>query len=320
MIWNALVLAAVGLFLSAFFSGSETGFYRAARMRLVLDALGGDFISRVLVWLTNHHSIFIATTLVGNNLANYVTTFAIVMGTEVLFGSSHTAQMIAPLVLAPFLFVYGELLPKSLFLRAPNRLLRMGGPLFVVFVPLFLPVSIVLWVLNKMLARLVRESPEKSRLTVARRELRRILDEGHETGILHHAQRELARGIFAVARGSVTDYITPVQRVARARSDMTKDEIRGLAQRLGISAVPVEEASGDRCLAGYVEIIDLVLDPSDEIGPLKPLLEIPHTYSHIDALMWLQSAKESIAQVVDDKGRTLGILTAAELREPLFRR
>ena len=42
MIFLALVLAAVGLAASALFSGSETGFYRATRLRLVLDAMGGS--------------------------------------------------------------------------------------------------------------------------------------------------------------------------------------------------------------------------------------------------------------------------------------
>ena len=84
MIWIALGMAALGLFLSAFFSGSETGFYRVTRMRLVLDAMGGDRTARGLLWLTNHPSMFIATALVGNNLANYLTSLAIVLGTQAL--------------------------------------------------------------------------------------------------------------------------------------------------------------------------------------------------------------------------------------------
>jgi len=319
VIWIALALAAVGLFLSAFFSGSETGFYRATRMRLVLDALGGDLIARGLLWLTNHSSLFIATTLVGNNLANWLCSLAIVMGTQVLFGpDGHMAELIAPLVLAPFLFVYGELLPKNLFLHAPNRLLRMGGPLLFVFVPLFFPVSALLWGLNKMLAGLFAESPERVRLTVARRELRRALEEGHLAGILHQAQRELARGIFAVAKQPVTNYVTPLDEVARARSDMSKSEICQIARRFGIPAVPIEE-SNDRRLIGYVRVIDLSLDPSDEVGPIRPFLEIPHTDTHVDALIRMHSAAESLAQVVDAEGRPLGILTADRLREPLFR-
>ena len=79
MIYAAVGLASVGLLLSAFFSGSETGFYRATRLRLVLDALGGDRIARALVWLGNRPMLFVATILVGNNLANYLTSLAVVI-------------------------------------------------------------------------------------------------------------------------------------------------------------------------------------------------------------------------------------------------
>jgi len=331
MIWFALALAAVGLFLSAFFSGSETGFYRATRMRLVLDALGGDLIARGLLWLTNHPSMFVATTLVGNNLANYVTSLSIVMSVRaILGGAGHSAahgdgaqllaaELIAPLLLAPLLFVYGELLPKNLFLNAPNRLLRTGGPLFLLFVPLFFPVSALLWCLNRILAHFVAEPPEQVRLTLARRELQRVLEEGHEAGILHPSQVELARGIFAVANQPVTDYVTPLGELTRARSDMSKEEVRRLARRLGIADVPVEETGPDPRLIGYVRVIDLSLDPTGDLGPVRPLLEVSESDTHIDALMQMHTAGESLARVVDADGHTLGILTARQLRQPLFR-
>lgn len=319
MIWISLGLAAVGLALSAFFSGSETGFYRATRIRLVLDAMGGDLVSRWLVWLSNHPPLFIATTLVGNNLANYLASLAIVMGTQAIFvGEGHTAELIAPLVLAPVLFVYGELLPKNLFLSAPNRLLRWGGPLFLLFVPLFLPVSLLLWVLNRFLSRVIGESPETFRLAVARRELRRALQEGHEAGILHRAQRELAQGIFAVAQQPVADYATPLSDAPRARNDMTKDQVRQIARRFRLANVPIEEA-GDGRLVGYVRVIDLDLDPSDDFEPVvRPLPEIPASKTLIDAVMRIHAQKEPIIQVVDDQARPVGILTGEQLHRPLL--
>jgi putative hemolysin len=320
VIWIALGLAAVGLFLSAFFSGSETGFYRVTRMRLVLDALGGDPIARGLWWLTSHPSVFVATTLVGNNLANYLTSLAIVMGTQAIVSAEgHAAELIAPLVLAPLLFVYGELLPKNLFLNAPNRLLRTGGPLFLLFVPLFFPVSALLWLLNWVLARFVAKSPEQVRLTIARRELQRALEEGHEAGILHPSQVQLAQGIFAVADQPVSRYVTPLSEVTRARLDMSKEEVRRLARRLQIPDIPVEEAGDDSRLIGYVRVIEVALGPSSQLGPIRPLLNLPHTDRHLDALMRMHGAQESLAQVVDAEGRTLGILTARQLRQPLLR-
>jgi CBS domain containing-hemolysin-like protein len=323
----ALGLAAVGIFLSAFFSGTEIGFYRATRVRMVLDALGGDRIVRGLVWLTNHPLLFIATVLVGNNLANYLTALAIVMATQTY---GYAAELIAPLVLAPVLFVYGELLPKGLFLQAPNRLLRRVGPLFLVFLGLFLPISALLWGLNKLLARFVGESPEQIRLTLARRELQWVLEEGHEAGILHPAQRGLARGIFAVARQPVARFATPLGQLPQAHPDMTKDEVLRLARRHRISLVPVESSDPSVKLAGYYRVIDLglslpaggdenaALNGREAVGPLRRLLEITEDTSHVAALMRMQSAKEDLARVVNADGETLGIVTADRLREPLF--
>jgi len=325
MIWIALTLGAVGLFLSAFFSGSETGFYRATRVRLVIDALGGDLVARGFVWLSNHPSVFVATTLVGNNLANYLVSLAIVMAVQAVVRGGGTAtgqlplaELLAPLLLAPLVFVYGELLPKNLFLHAPNRLLRLGGPLFLLFVLLFFPISIMLWGLNWVLARLVSEPPEETRLVLARRELRRVLEEGHEAGILHPSQYALARGLFAVANHRVTRYATPLAEVPRARSDMTKQEVCRLARRLRMPDVPVERAEGGALLIGYVRVIDLALEGSDALGPVRPLLTVRHTDTHLEALMRMHSAQETLALVVDQNQEPLAILTAARLREPLF--
>ena len=69
MVWIFLMLV-IGIFLSAFFSGSETGFYRVTRVRLVIKALRGDRVSRGLLWLTNNPALFVATTLIGNNNNN----------------------------------------------------------------------------------------------------------------------------------------------------------------------------------------------------------------------------------------------------------
>ena len=83
----ALGLFVVGMLLSALFSGSETGFYRVSRVRLLIDALSGDRTAKWLLWASNNPAAFVATALVGNNVANYLTSRAIV--TRVLVSSSH---------------------------------------------------------------------------------------------------------------------------------------------------------------------------------------------------------------------------------------
>ena len=98
MILAAIVLLAFGVFLSAFFSGSETGFYRASRVRILIDALDGDRISKFLLLLVNNPTLFVATTLVGNNVANYMVSMAIVLFTRAVYtGDNSAVELIGPI-------------------------------------------------------------------------------------------------------------------------------------------------------------------------------------------------------------------------------
>ncbi|MGO8691039.1 MAG: CNNM domain-containing protein [Thermoguttaceae bacterium] len=320
MIWIACGLGLVGVLLSALFSGAETGFYRATRLRLVLDAMGGATAARGLLFLTNHPSLFVATTLVGNSLATYLVSLAMVVVLRaVIPGPGTLVPWIAPLVAAPVLLVYGELLPKNLFLQAPNRLLRRFGPLFLVFVVLLLPLSAWLWGSSRLLARLLRVSPKPIRSIIARRELRRVLEEGHEAGILHPAQRSLARGIFAAAGRPVVEFLVPVGQMPRAQAGMSKQDVLALAERCRAAVIPVESATSAGSLAGYVRVIDLALSDSPELGPVRPLLEIRDNSTLLAVLTRLESANEGLAAVTNARGETIGIVTTRRLREPLLR-
>jgi len=316
-----LLMLALGLFLSALFSGIETGFYRVTRVRLVIDSRKGSRISRGLLWMTNNPSLFVATTLIGNNLANYITSLAIVLLASSIFSpGAYAVELLAPIVLAPILFVYGELLPKNLFFYAPNFLLRRTGPIFLVFAILFAPASALLWVFARFLQWIVGESPERARLTLARTELARLLKESQESGLLRPIQWRLAQGLFAVAHRTVLDFCVPVSRIPAVKFDADKSEVLRLARRHRTAAIPIYETQGrTRHLTGYVRVIDLSLTEGNRINPVRPLPEIPQTATHIAALTKLQSDQETMARIVNDKKETIGIITTQQLIEPLFR-
>jgi CBS domain containing-hemolysin-like protein len=308
----------LGLCLSAFFSGSETGFYRASRVRLLLDALGGDRIARGLLWLAHNPTLFVATTLVGNNVANYIVSLAIVLITVLFLGQSNAAaELIVPVVFAPVLFVYGELLPKNLFYHAPNRLLRYAGPPFLFFFILFAPVATLLWALGRFLQYLLGEAPERVRLTLARKELEDVLQQGREAGLLRPAQHRLAQNLFATADRRVTDFFTPLARVASVQRGAHPDEALRLARRHRLAEVPVSDPKS-RELVGYVRVIDLRLSARETVDDVRPLLAIPAAETHVGALLAMQTKRESLAQVVDAHGKTVGLVHARQLNEPLF--
>jgi CBS domain containing-hemolysin-like protein len=318
MIGFALGLGIAGLLLSAFCSGSETGFYRATRLRLVLDGMAGDRISRALLFLTNHPALFVATALVGNMVANYMISLASVIAMEQMIPTNpEVAEIIATIALAPLVLVYGELLPKNMFLQAPNRLLRRFGGLFLLCVAIFFPLAGLLWLLGRLLARLTRTSREPTRLVLAQRELRQILAEGHEAGILHPAQQSLAHGILAVARKPLRQFITPPGQILQVRADMNRQDVLRQAERAHTAVMPVAAETSGR-LIGYVRVVDLSLHLGDVLSPIHPLPEIRDDVSHLAALMRLESSGDSLARVVDARGETVGIVTLERLREPLF--
>ena len=318
MITIAIVLMIVGIFLSAFFSGSETGFYRASRVRVVMAGLDGDRVSQVLLRLINNPTWFVATTLIGNNVANYLTSLAIVLLTGSLSNAAW-AEIAMPIVFSPLLFVYGELLPKNLFYQAPNFLLRTGAPLFLLFSVVFAPVGAVLWALGKLLERIVGQSPEKIRLTLARKELQQILEEGLEAGILQPTQRQLAQSFFLVAAKPVSEFYTPLSRVHSVPSHCSVAEALKVANRYAMSEIPVVGGKKNQ-LMGYVRTVDLLLErnQSARLSGIRNMREIKASELFGEALLQMQSAREMLTQVVGKKGQTIGVLSLDQLTNPIL--
>lgn len=315
----AVILFALGLALSAFFSGTETGFYRATRVRLLIEALYGNWKARGLLWATNHPSLFISTTLVGNNLANYLVSLSVVLFAHRLAGGEHVGmELVATLALAPVVFIYGELLPKNLFFDAPNRLLLRYTPAFLVAAILFAPVTLVLWLLNRILRVLVRRSPQEVRLVLARRELADLLEEGHEAGLLHPSQQALVQSTFSLAGQPIRQFATPAGRFSRITDSTSKKDILRMARRQRRSMIPVEESRGKRRLLGYVRVCDLVLDPSDELPPLRPLVTLHGSETYLLALVRLLAADSSLGHVVADQGKTVGFVSIDQLTKALI--
>ncbi len=314
-----LLLLLIGLLLSAFFSGSETGFYRATRVRLAIEVLAGNWISKVLLWLAHQPTFFVATMLVGNNLANYVTSLSVVMASQRFFPSGGAlVDVLGPIVIAPVLFLFGELLPKSLFFEAPNRLLKRCTPVIVLCSVLFAPITLVLSAFSRVLQLVTNNSPQELRLRLAKRELGELLDEGHEVGILLPAQQGLAQSMLAVAGKPVKTFALPAARAVRATTTMRKSDVLRIAQRHRRTLLPVEDTRQGRKLVGYLRMMDLYLDDASSLPEPRPLVELQAEQTCLTALRRLSQREDALGHVLDDKGRTVGFVTGRELRMALL--
>lgn len=315
-----LLLFLLGLLLSAFYSGSETGFYRVTKVRLAVEALAGDKLSKALLWLAHQPSLFVATALVGNNLANYLTSLSVVMASQRFFPTGGMAvTIVGPIVIAPVLFVLGELLPKNMFFKAPNKLLKRAAPFLLLCTVLFAPVTLVLWGFSKLLQLLSKTSPQELRLKLARRELAELITEGHEAGILRPAQQAIAQSMLAVAAQPVKMFASPTGRVVRATTTMSKSDVLRIAQRHKRTLLPVEDTRNRRELVGYLRMMDLYLDKSSQLPEPKPMVTLHEDDSCISAMRKLSQAEDALGHVISQSGKTVGFITGRELRLTLLR-
>ena len=321
MIWLALILLILGVGLSAFFSGSETGFYRASRVRIVMDALDGSWTSKFLLILTNRPPLFVATALIGNNLANYMTSMAVVIVAGILYPSGSAAvELIAPVLMSPFLYVYGESLPKNIFFLAPNRLLKFFAPILLLCTILFAPIALVLWGLARILERLLGESPDKIRLVLAREELEKVLDEGEEVGLLHPTQRLLADNFFAQASRPVKEICTPLTKAYVVPNSTPAAELRKRAARNRMADIPVCGKNKNE-IVGYYRLIELLVQSDSQTTELPELHAIGDVNANElmgETLLQMQAKHETLVKVVDDRGNTIGLLSMDQLTNPLL--
>jgi CBS domain containing-hemolysin-like protein len=308
------LLFLVGLLLSAFFSGSETGLYRVSRTRLVLDGLSGSGAARGIVWLLNHPAIFVATTLVGNNLANYVTSLAIVMGVVVLVGTSSSAELLGPMLLTPIVFVFGELLPKYFFYHAPYRLITATRPFLLAATVLFAPVSLLLGLLGRGLQQITGQTPFRVRLAMARGELDQLLRHGHEAGILAAGQRSLAQKLFEVGNQSAISFGVPADRFAVVDAPVDVDEARRQARRHNHPIVLVQRAGR---IVGFFWYADLsVREPGLEPNPvIRGKIED----RHLQVLLRLYDAGSEVAVLLDERDDVRCVVTRRQLVQPLIK-
>lgn len=150
-----LIAVSLSLLLSAFFSGTESGFYFVRKERLRVLEAQAVMPAKVLVAMMEHPRALVCTMLVGNNLA-------LQLGTEstVRYISdgdwNHpwlTAEVLTTLFLFFPFFLFGEVLPKTTYRIYGLELLLKTVPLIQLSRWLFWPIAAFVGWLSKLLER-----------------------------------------------------------------------------------------------------------------------------------------------------------------------
>jgi CBS domain containing-hemolysin-like protein len=312
----ALLALTVTVFLSAVFSGSETGFYRLSPLRVDLRASEGSRSFALIRRLLSNDGLLLVTILVGNNLMiELATRIAEVRLAHVGVVPEQALEVVVTLVVTPVLFFFGELLPKDLFRRRPHALVSRAVWLIAAAKLLFLPLSLLLDLLARGFARLLGLGREELARALGREKVVELVEESARGGAVGDQQHDLVRNALRMHTTDVRQVMVPWRKVRSISLEDGPAEQRSIVLACNFTRLPVVGAGG--AVESYAHQIDVLRSPDKPVASCRhPLLALAPDLSVERALARLRLAGQRVA-LVGTPGAPLGIVTLKDLVEEI---
>ena len=226
---------------------------------------------------------------------------------------------VSTIVTTIVVFFAGEMLPKSIAKKYPERLSKATAGSLRFFMFLFWPASSLLTLIGRGAAALTKGEPE---ISVTEDELYDIIEDMTEEGSLDEEQGDLISSALQFGDVTVESVLTPrVDLVAIDIAD-SLEEILSCIKSTNHSRLPVYEGSVDNII-GVLQIrrfIKAYLHEGNSLD-IRPLLDevfFVHQSSNIDELLPVMSKRRlNMAIVTDNYGGTLGLVTVEDILEEL---
>ena len=321
MMWAmAIGCVLVGLSLSAFFSGAETGLYCINRTRLHLGAKSGNAKAIRLETMLQDEPGTLTITLVGTNLMNYLTTMAVAFVLAELVGMSGAqTEVYTVLALTPIVFVFGEVVPKNLFQQHADLFMMRGGNLLW-WTGRILRLTGIVWLLTRLAAvtaRIVAGSDLRPGSELApRRRMTTLLQEAVADRQLGADQSALIERVLQLSEIPILSAMSPRNRVQSVSVATDARAFNRMARRTQHTKIPVFD-NHPLHITGIIDI-DTALREA-KFDNLTDLVETVMTISPHEtvasAITKMRQAGQSMAVVTDRSGRMLGLVTANGLLE-----
>lgn len=306
------------LFMSFFFSGSETALTAVNRMKVHLRAEQGDIKSQKLQKLIAKPDRMITTLLIGNNIANImlptlVTTIALTRGWEV---------GVATAVLTVVLIIFGEVLPKTISATFSDRVSYLVFPVISFLVVVFKPITWVLSQFTNIFIRIISKGAVKE-ATISKEELRTMIDIASTEGTFEEEESERIKGVLDFPNKDVSDVMSAHRTdIVGIAIDSTYEEVRDLILDSSYTRYPVYEESMDNVVGLFYskKLIEWSMNPNLTLEDLmddNPLFVV-QSVSVEKVFKLMMSKKKHMAVILDEYGGTLGIVTHEDIIEEMI--
>ena len=258
---NNVIVILISLLFSAFFSGMEIAFVASNKLRLELDIKQGHLTSRIISIFSAKPGDYIATMLVGNNIALviYGTMMAILLEPSIgRYTSSESGVLIITTILSTLIILFtAEFLPKTLFRLSPNTALRLFAVPTLVFYILLYPVTWLTITISGFILHHFMRVPKNKKAqenAFGKIDLDHLVSE-HNTELDHPDEPEQEIKLFQNALDfsnvKLRDCMVPRTEIVAFDESVSIEELRNKFIETGLSKILIYRESTDNII-GFI--------------------------------------------------------------------
>lgn len=324
---NEITIIIITLIASAFFSGMEIAFVSSDKLRLELDKTKNILNARIISRFNRSPGQYIATMLVGNNIALVVYSLAFAQVLNQYMAGSHINEtsrlLIQTMISTLLILIMAEFLPKAIFRVNPNLALNILSIPVAFFYFLFYPLTRIAIMMAKFLLKHLFNADigsKQEQRVFGKIDLNNfigVVEHGGETQHEIDSEIKLFKNALEFSKVRVRDCM--VQRPDMELLEDTSD-IASLRQKFietGYSKILIYKDQIDNII-GYVHSSDLFHNPESIESCLRKVSFVPETMEAKKLLATLLREHKSTAVVVDEFGGTAGMITTEDILEEIF--
>ncbi len=305
--------------LSGFFSGTETAFSCANKVKLKTYVTQGKKNAKAIYKFADEkYDKLVTAILIGNNIVNLTASaLGTILFTELIRSNPELATTVSTVVLTVVVLLFGEITPKYLASVYPEKTCFLFYPLMQLFYWILFPLSKIFDWYKAGLAKTFKLKKDE---TVTDEEILSLVEEAEESGLLKEDESELVRSALEFDDLKVEDILLPRVDVYAVGDDWTMDEVREVFERTGYSRLPVYRETIDD-VVGLVherDFFSAYIRGEKEIARLVQEIVFTTEHTRISTLLkQLQKQKIHMAAVSDEYGGIVGIVTLEDILEEL---
>lgn len=313
-----LLLTLLCIVMEAFYTSVEMAIVSFNKVRLQYYVSKGKRKARWMNWLLQHPSRLFGTTLLGTNIAMQ-------LGSECsrhLYIALDLMPNLAAITQIIFVLIFAELAPIFAARRYPESISMAGTPLVYLSAKCLAPVIWAISAIAKLVNTLAGGSEMKNAVFISRDELEMILETREHEALSAGDTEELnllARNIFTLREKTAVNAMVPLANVHGLPSNGTIGHMRQVLATTRESFVPIYHRHPTN-IVGIAFARDLLKIPDSHRvrGHTRSPWFITFETGLMQILQQFRSNQQTVAVVLNDQGKAIGLLTLDDVVEEIF--